>query len=135
MPKKSSEVKPWEPADKAALAEVIGHLFDLQKQFGKTTGQLENVVAGFCWAMASYPAQEVIRGFGEYIKHHADMPTPSDIVKIIDPKPEKIVYDKQIYYKYQQILKEEGPFGLNGDQIEYCRDYEEAMLKAAKRTG
>lgn len=128
--KKFSEVKAWEPSEKASLAEVIGRVFDLQKQFGKTTGQLENIVAGFCWALAKYPVQEVMRGFGEYIQRHSDMPTPANIVAIIDPDPPKKEWDKSVYIKLQQIFKAEGPYGLNEEEYEYIRGYEENVLRS-----
>lgn len=130
LPKKFVEVKSWEPNEKASLAEVIGRVFDLQKQFGKNTGQLENIVAGFCWALAKYQVEEVIRGFGEYIQRHSDMPTPADIVAIIDPKPPEKVWDKSVYYKLQQIYKEQGPYGLNNEEYEYIRNYEEQVFKS-----
>jgi hypothetical protein len=120
-------VKPWAAEEKASLAVVIGRVFDLQKQFGKTTGQLENIVAGFCWALGSYAVDRVIWGFGQYVLQNSDMPTPADIVKIIDPKPEPWRPDKAYYIKLQQIYKEQGPFGLDAEEIEYVQKYEEHM--------
>jgi hypothetical protein len=124
---KSSEVKPWVAEEKASLAVVIGRVFDLQKQFGKSTGQIENIVAGFCWALGVYPVERVIWGFGQYILQSSDMPTPSDIVKIIDPKPLAWKPDKSYYISLKQIHKEQGPYGLGLDEIEYIQRYEEHM--------
>ena len=118
-------VAPWKPEDKAALAITIGRVFDLQKQCGKQVGQLENIIDGFCWAMQSYSAQDVIHGFGQYILRNSDMPTPSDIVKIIDPQPAPWKPDKAFYISLKQIYRDHGPYGLDSDEIEYIQRYEE----------
>jgi hypothetical protein len=118
---------PWTLDDKKSLAVVIGRVFDLQKQFGKTTGQLENIVEGFCWAMQAYPVERVVWGFGQYILQRSDMPTPADIRQIIDPIKAPWKPDKAYYISLKQIHKEQGPYGLDLDEIEYIRAYEEHM--------
>lgn len=119
--------EPWKPEEKAKLAVVIGQVFDMQKQFGKTTGQLENIIVGFCWALADYDPALVIDGLGEYIRNNSDMPTPADIVKLIDPKPPAWKPDKPYYISLKKIHDEQGPYGLDNDEIEYIRRYEEHM--------
>lgn len=117
----------WKPEDKASLALAIGRTFDLQKNYGKTTGQLENIVAGFLWALQPYHVEEVMEGLAKYIRLHSDMPTPSDIVAIIDP-PQKIWEpDKSYYITLKQIFKDHGPYGLDREEAEYIRKYEEHM--------
>lgn len=130
---KDASPKPlWNPLEKANFASAISRVFDLQKQFGKQTAQLENIVEGFAWVLKDYPVEKVIWGLGQYMKTHSDIPTPSDICKIIDPKPPQWVPDKQLYFKLQQILKEQGPFGLDHEEIEYCKRYENYMIKAGR---
>ena len=82
--------------------------------------------------MQEYPVEKVIWGFGQYIKANADMPTPSDIVKIIDPQPPAWRPDKGYYIKLQEIHKQHGPYGLNTDEIEYIAKYEEHMQREMK---
>lgn len=137
LQKKSSteiSILPWKDEEKSALAEIIGNVFDLQKQYGKTTGQLENIVKGFLWAMKAYEPKEVIRGFGQYILSHSDMPTPFDIRQIIDPVQEPWRPDKSYYIKLQEIFKRDGPYGLNEDEIEYIQLYEAYMQKERKQS-
>lgn len=123
---------PWTPSEKASLAIVIGRVFDLQKQYGKTTDQLENIVAGFCWALAAYPVELVVEGFKQYITIKSDLPTPADIRQIIDPIPPQWVPDKPYYISLKKIFAEQGPFGLADDEMEYIKKYEEYMLHAQK---
>jgi hypothetical protein len=131
---KGSAPAPWTPDDKASLATEIGRVFDVQKQFGKTTAQLANVIEGFCWAMKPYPAEHVIWGFSQYILNHSDMPTPSDIVKLIDPKPPAFKPDAPYYISLKKIHKEQGPYGLTLEEIEYVSRYEAHMQTEMKHS-
>lgn len=126
------KITPWTDTDKAKLAVVLGRIFDVQKLYGKNVGQLGSMVELFSWVLAAYPAEKVINGIGAYLRAKSDLPTPADIKQIIDPEPPKWVPDKQLYYKLQQILKEQGPFGLDTEEVEYCKKYEDYMLRAAR---
>lgn len=117
----------WTPQDRANLAVIIGSVFDLQKQFGKQAGQLDNIVKGFCWALSPYKPNDVIAAFSEYIRAHSDFPTPYDLRQIIDPIIEPWKPDKSYYIKLQEIHRRDGPYGLNTDEIEYIAKYEEYM--------
>lgn len=122
----------WSQDDRKKLAVVIGRVFDLQKQYGKNAGQLQNIVDGFLWVLSEYPVQKVIQAFGQYIRTKTDMPTPCEIVRIIDPQPLEWVPDKSLYITLKEILKKDGPFGLDTDEIEYIKKYELHMLKAGR---
>jgi hypothetical protein len=102
---KNGIANPWTPDDKRGLAETIGRVFDLQKQFGKTTAQLENIVAGFCWALQDYPLPKVIEGIRTYIKLKPDIPTPADIRQIIDPIIEPWKPDWSTYNRFKKLRK------------------------------
>lgn len=124
----------WLPEEKLKLSKIIGLTFDLQKQYGKTAEQLSNVVDGFCWALQRYPSEMVIDGIGKYILIKSDMPTPSDIVKIIDPQPDPFKPDWSIYNRYKK-LKEESKYALNQDEEDYmlaCEDF--TLRQMPKRT-
>jgi hypothetical protein len=86
----------------------------------------------FCWIIKPYPLDKVIWGLGQYIANNADMPTPSDIVEIIDPQPAPWRPDKSYYIKLQEIHKQHGPYGLNIDEIEYIAKYEAHMQQEMK---
>lgn len=127
------ERKIWNPQEKASLAVTIGRVFDLQKQYGKTTSQLENLVEGFCWALKPYSLDRIIDAFGEYILTHADMPTPYDIRQIIDPVEKPWTPDRSYYITLKKLFDNEGAFGLTTDEMEYIQKYENHMLKASRR--
>src|SRR3984957_10747084 len=123
-------VIPWTDGEKIKLAGAIGQVFDLQKQFGKTPGQLKNIIDGFCWALQRYPVEMVIAGLGEYIRRKPDIPTPSDIVAIIDPTSIPFQPDKAYYVRLQTLRKEQGKNALNDDEENYIRQYEEHIKRS-----
>lgn len=133
MQKKSSVVvTPWRDEEKASLAIAIGRTFDLQKQYGKTSWQIENIVAGFLWALQPYPHSRVMQALAEYIRRKPDMPTPSDLVVIMEPPPKVWHPDKSYYVSLKEIFKNQGPYGLDEDEAEYIRKYEEHMQMEMK---
>jgi len=125
---KSSEVKPWADDERARLAKVLCNVFDLQKQYGKTTAQLENVVAGFCWALQAYQVNVVIEGIKRYVLQKSDMPTPADIRQIIDPIVEPWKPDWSIYNRFKKLREEQGPYALSEEEIEYMKSCEAYSL-------
>lgn len=122
----------WSPEDKKSFAKIIGRIFDLQKQFGKNTAQLENVVEGFLWALNAYPINKVIYGLQQYILTKNDMPTPSDIRRIIDPVKEPFMFDKTYYSNLKETLKNQGEYSLNDDELGYIRGYEANRIREFK---
>lgn len=129
------EVRSLPDKDKATLALVLGQLFDAQKLYGKEPGQLRNAVELFSWVLADYPIERIVWGVGQYLKTRNDIPAPSDIVKIIDPEPPKKEWDKSFYIRLQQIFRDQGPYGLNKEEFEYIRGYEENVLRTHRKMG
>lgn len=106
----------------------------MQKQYGKTTGQLETVVKGFAWLLDGYDYKLVVNGLKQYLRRHNDIPSPSDIINIIDPPKPVWQPDKSYYIKLQEIVKKSNysPYALNDDEKEYIEKYEKHMQIARK---
>jgi hypothetical protein len=119
------QCKGWTPNDRITVATALGKVFDVQKQFGKTPGQLHTIIEGFCWALQRYPAERVVSALGEYMLLRADMPTPYDIRQIVDPIPETPKWDKAYYVRLMKLREEHGPYALNDDEEEYVKGYED----------
>lgn len=96
--------------EKQKFAAMLSKVFDLQKQFGKTPSQLNNIVDGFLWALQGYPIDRIIDGFRQYIRRKSDMPTPSDIINIIDPLPPKPEFARAYYVHLRKLKDEQGEF-------------------------
>lgn len=126
LPKSNSQQpQAWEPNECISLAQALGKVFDVQKQFGKTPGQLKTIIEGFCWALQRYPSEKVIWALGEYMLMRADMPTPYDIRQIIDPIPDKQQWDKAYYVRLMKLREEQGKYALNNEEENYVKGYEE----------
>ena len=123
------------PDDHAKIAEVLALLFDGQKQFGKNSEQLESMIKLFRWVMKDYPIEKIMFGLAEYVRRNSDIPTPSDIIKIIDPPIEQWKPDKSYYIKLQEILKISNfsAYALSDEERDYVNKYEEYMQIARKR--
>lgn len=122
------EKEKWDQEQKVTLSRVIALTFDLQKQYGKTAEQLQNIVEGYSWAMQNYAVEDVIYGIKKYLLKHSDIPTPADIVKIIDPQPEPWKPDFSLYNRYKKLREEQGPYALSQDEADYMAAYEEYNL-------
>lgn len=117
-------------AEKAQLAEALGKVCALQKQYGKTQAELKTLVEGFCWVLADYPMPVILDALAQYIRHNSDIPAPADLVKIIDPpKPE---LSPTLYVKYQKQAAS-GDI-LLCDERAFCRAFE-AQEMAKTRGG
>ena len=86
-----------------------------------------NIVDGFVWALDGYPMDVIVSGFKQYIRRRADMPTPSDIINIIDPLPAKPEFDKAYYVYLRKLKDEQGEFALTTEEEVYVKAYDEHM--------
>lgn len=120
-----NQVVPWSRDDKADLSEAIGRVCALQRTYGKNPADLETLVEGFAWVMKRYPVSLVIEGLAQYLENGVNIPTPSEIIAIIDPKPKTWVPDKSYYISLKKNFEDRGIYGLDNDEIEYIRRYEE----------
>jgi hypothetical protein len=129
---KNGTLSVWTPDDKKKLAVVLGQVFDMQHQFGKTTGQIENIIAGFHWALKDYSVDTVLDGIRQYVMRKSDIPAPADIINIIDPAPRKPEFDRAYYVHLRKLKDEQGEFALSRDEEEYLKAYDEHMIKKGR---
>lgn len=66
------------------LSEMLARVCALQKQYGKTKDELDILVNGFDWTLASYEVPEIVKAMGNYIKESSDIPAPADLIKLIE---------------------------------------------------
>jgi hypothetical protein len=75
--------------DRAALAKYIVQCFNTLDTFGRTPDQLADACFMFVNRLEKYPFDIVCEAFGRYMDRNSKMPTPADIINIIDPPPAK----------------------------------------------
>ena len=77
----------WE--DRKELTKALAITFSLQRQYGKSPQELENLVEGFCWILRDFTMQQILESIAEFISKNPEIPTPSDLLKILRPTGSK----------------------------------------------
>lgn len=127
-PKESGSSPNISQKDKAKLATALATVCELQRQYGKTAGELETLVEGFCWVLGGYPMQKIIDAIGVHIRRSPTIPTPADIEAIINPpRP------KPDWPAYIALMKRiaDGHFALSDERrfISECESYAKQSLR------
>jgi hypothetical protein len=92
----------------------------LQQEFGKRGEDFETMVKGFLWVLEDYRMPVILDALKEHIRSKTTIPTPADLVNLIDPPEQPL--SAAVYVAYQKRAKE-GHFLLS-DERAYCRAYE-----------
>ncbi len=90
-------------SEKAQLSKILARVCALQQQYGKTAGELETLVEGFCWVLEGYSMQQIIDAIAVYLKKSASIPTPADIEAIINPPLPNIEWPLYITMQKKKI--------------------------------
>jgi len=102
----SEPLKPTISEDAKAgmqLCSLVAQCFDSLNVYGKTTDQLENIAGAFQLVLGDYDIDTVSKAFAKHLRRSSTMPTPADIVNIIDPPPQKLSGAVYISLKKQLI--------------------------------
>lgn len=95
----------------------------MQKQYGKTAAELETLVEGFCWALEGYEIDEILNAMRQYVARKNDIPTPSDILNIIDPPPAPVQpLSGAVYIEIKKRMRSDVYVTIA--EREYCQSYE-----------
>ena len=76
------------------MATILYQCFQCLRLYGREPEALESTVAMFQLVLGDYSIDQIRRGFAEYLKRNNEMPTPADIVNIIDPPRTPSPWDK-----------------------------------------
>lgn len=106
---------------KIQFCEFLSQCYDGLNTYGKTPEQLENLTGLFLEVLGGYPIEVVKNAFLQHIKRSSNLPTPADIMNIIDPLPEELSPSM-----YVSIMKECTIGGklLWGDKKRYVEEFE-----------
>jgi len=58
--------------------------FELQRTYGRSVADVQVIAKGFMKILSDYKPDEVVKGIRSWILQSPELPTPSDIVKIIE---------------------------------------------------
>jgi hypothetical protein len=119
------------PTHQDQLSELISQTYALLKKYGEAADIASMRDAGFQMMLGDYSIEEVTSAFREYLKTGREIPTPADIIAIIDPSTQPLcakVY-QTLVMKDARLLEEGKMFRLTDDEIEYVQRYEDMQLR------
>ena len=67
------------------LSKLLLQCYDALRVYGKEPEQLENLNMVFQMVLERFTFVEIYNAFKTYLERHTDMPTPADIVSLIEP--------------------------------------------------
>lgn len=110
--------------DKKELLKFVKVCFDTLDTYGKTPQQLGIASEVFVRMLSKYDMEKVREAFYSYMERNAKMPTPSDIINIIDPPPWKPDWS---YYHALKEMKKRGntisPYSAEHRYMQRCEEY------------
>ena len=96
------------------------------RKYGEAADVTADRDAGFQMVLGGYSLESVREAFVRYLKTNREIPTPSDIVAIIDPWSKPLC--GRVYQKLLNELKEKGQFALTNQEHEYIYRYEQQQI-------
>lgn len=104
------------------LKILITICFDSLKTYGKTFEQLDSIVKLFEFALSSYEMERIEKAFLRHVERSADMPTPSDIIKLLDPSKNPRKLDSSVFAEIKRKMKE-GNVYVSEQEKAYVEQY------------
>lgn len=111
----------WSLEDKKEITKVFAVLATIQKTYGKEIHVKEVLQAWEFVLSEKYTAGQVVAAMRAYMERSSDMPTPADLIAIINPPTPRITAAEFIHAKEQHKLEGYPSHGYYGGII---RQYE-----------
>lgn len=111
----------WTDNEKTEIAKNLAVMATIQKKYGREINVKDTVRAWEFVMGMKYTAEQVISAMQAYMQISSDIPSPADLIKIIDPPPAKITYAQYKHALEQHALEGYPAFGYYGQMI---KDYE-----------
>lgn len=112
-------------SEQAEVSLLVRQCFDVLDVYGKTPEQLTNIIKAFVLQLSEYPYAAIRDAFRQYLKRNSKMPTPADIVNIIDPPKEVWEPDWAAYVALKKRVQRDGyyPYGSEREFLKRCDEY------------
>lgn len=96
------------------------------KKYGEAADSTQMREAGFQWVLEDYTIDQVTAAFKTYLKTGKEIPTPADIVEILDPTVKPLCPRM-----YQALVNrsKKGQFELTRQEWRYIEQYENQQLR------
>lgn len=103
--------------------------FDTLNVYGKEPEQLANITKLFQLVLGRFHISQVEGAFAQYLATNSTMPTPADIVKIIEPPIKPVKWCATTFIDIKRRSRE-GQF-ITDTEKKYCEDFVTAKVDKA----
>lgn len=114
----------WTNSEKTELAKLLAIMSVIQKSYGREI-DIKMTINAWEYVIGEYRASQVLAATEAYMKKSNDIPSPADLIKIIEPPPAKITYAE---YKHALERHAAGGYNPNGKWYGTIQDYENQKL-------
>lgn len=106
------------------LTALLTHTYIIQKKYGEQADHVKIRDDAFQKKLGRFCIDDVHQAFEIYTSRRNDIPSPADIINILEPPPP--IFDKAMFV----AIKQKGKWNMyvTPDEREYCRRYEEQEL-------
>ena len=112
------------------LDAILSMCFDTFKAYGKTYDQMDNISRAFKLVLMPYSTKQIQDAFAKHLSTGDEMPTPKDIVAIIDPSTQPRKWSATAFMDIKRRQRE-GQF-ISKEEADYCENYIKAQLEGAR---
>lgn len=91
----------WSPEEKRQIMEAFAVIVTIQKSYGKEVDAIGMLRAWEFIMAEKYSGDAVVYALKEYLKNRDDIPTPANLIAIIEPPKAKITQAEFIYAQKQ----------------------------------
>lgn len=110
------------------LTRLVTACYESMNVYGKSPEQLEAIIMLMQMTLKRFPYEIVRKAFEIYLEKNSTMPTPSDIIKIIEPPKQERKWCGATYIQLCK-RKRENQFMLD-KELAYIADFERARTTA-----
>jgi len=108
---------------KKEMAGMLMACFESQKVYGKEPESMASALKVFNMVLADYSIKQIMDAFKFHLRNNAEMPTPSDIVKVIE-RGNKPPLSESVYVS----LSKKAPEMRTSKDWEYIKEYEHFVM-------
>lgn len=119
--------------DKIKLTRLVAACYEALNVYGKSPEQLEASIMLMQMTLGRFDYEKVRDAFSKYLQYGATMPTPADIIKIIEPPVEPRKWCGATFVDIKRRTRE-GQFITNAEN-KYCEDFIQARIKEPDNAG
>lgn len=118
----------YKPEDVTQLANALGACLLVQRTYGKQGADIDKITKIFLRVLSDYEPSAVIAAIKRWLQESPEFPTPSDIVKMLNPKQN---FDKSLYIKFSKQYAK-GEITEFSQGYDYMKDYEKQQMENVK---